>query len=195
MLIIIIVIFILAIISLPFILYFFVFKKNKYSFTALYNIIDNEQVTKLFNISISNIDEITIDGEKVDICNEYTFPSNGLHSVSVLINSSEIKSLEKMFYKIEDLVSISFSSKFNFENIENMDRMFESCTKLTSIDLSNINAKKVNSMNYTFSRCSSLETINLYNFKTQKIGNMVGLFSKCSSLKSAGLSSLILIIL
>ena len=39
-----------------------------------------------------------------------------------------------MFYKIEDLVSISFSSKFNFENIENMDRMFESCTKLTSID-------------------------------------------------------------
>jgi len=134
MVIIIIVIFILAIASLPFILYFFVFRENEFSFKAIYNIIDNEQVIKLFNISISNIEEITIDGKKVDICNEYIFPSNGLHSVSVLIKSSEIKSLEKMFYKIEDLVSISFSSKFNFENIENMDRMFESCTKLTSID-------------------------------------------------------------
>ena len=201
----IIIIFILIIISLLiFFLYLLFFRKiecepgyileNKncvinHSFKAIYNITNTDEIIKLFHISISTIKEIIIDGEKVDICNEYKFPSIGLHSVLALFDLSQIKSLEKMFYEIEDLVSISFTNKFNIENIRNMTSMFEKCTKITSIDLSNINAHNVQSMKNIFSSCSSLETINFNNFKAQNIKNMNGLFNGCSSLKSIDLSS------
>lgn len=197
-------IFILIFISILIILYFFFFlkiecepgyileKRNcviNHSLKAVYNITNKDQIIKLFNISISTIKEIIIDGKKIDICNEYRFPSIGLHSVLALFDLSQTKSLEKMFYKIEDLVSISFTNKFNIESIDNMESMFKLCTKLTSIDLSNINAQNVISMNYIFESCSSLETINLNNFNVQNTQKMYGLFKGCYSLKSIDLSS------
>ena len=156
---------------------------------AIYNITDKDQIIQLFNISISTIKEIIIDGEKVDICNEYRFPSIGLHSVLALLDLSKIKSLGWMFYKIKNLVSISFTNKFNIESIRYMNNMFELCTKLTSIDLSNINAQNVRSMREIFLSCSSLETINLNNFKVQNTKNMNGLFKGCINLKSIDLST------
>jgi len=47
-----------------------------------------------------------------------------------------------MFFESE-MVSIYFTEKFNTEKIEGMNYMFDTCTKLTSIDLSVFNTRNV----------------------------------------------------
>jgi hypothetical protein len=55
---------------------------------------------------------MTIDGEKVDFCTTYIFKSAGKHTVIVLLDISQIKTLNSMFYHSET-TSIIFSEKFN----------------------------------------------------------------------------------
>ena len=54
--------------------------------------------------------------------------------------------------------------------------MFQSCSSLKSINLSNFDTSKVNSIGLLFSDCSSLKEINIYNFNTSKVYGMNGVF-------------------
>jgi len=53
--------------------------------------------------------------------------------------------------------------------------MFNGCSSLKDINLSNFNTQNVINMNAMFERCSSLKEINLSNFNTQK-GYRYGLY-------------------
>ena len=73
-----------------------------------------------------------------------------------------------------------------------MTSMFNRCSSLKNIDLSNFNTQNVENMNSMFSGCSSLVYANLYNFnptifhKKQyilKSGDPFYIFSGCSALK------------
>ena len=68
--------------------------------------------------------------------------------------------------------------------------MFQGCTNLTAIDLSNFDTSNVTDMNYMFLECSSLESIDLSNWDTSKVTGMSRMFDGCSSLESIeGLST------
>ena len=113
-----------------------------YSFEALYYTkTPNETVNLLGDFNFI-IEEMFIDGKKVYPWKKYKFESIGSHSVLVLIDLSKKNSLESMFFESE-MVSIYFTEKFNTEKIEGMNYMFDTCTKLTSIDLSVFNTRNV----------------------------------------------------
>ena len=63
-----------------------------------------------------------------------------------------------------------------------MSDMFDSCSKLTSLDLSNFNTSNVTNMYGMFHNCTSLVSLDLSNFDTSKVTNMVHMFDGCSKL-------------
>ena len=88
-----------------------------------------------------------------------------------------------------NLIYWSLSTGFDTSNVTNISRMFEGCSSLQSLDLSNFNASNVTDMNYMFNGCSSLQSLYLSNFNTSNVTNMGNMFSRCSSLQSLDLSN------
>jgi surface protein len=70
-----------------------------------------------------------------------------------------------------------------------MNHLFNGCSSLISLDISNFNTSSVNNMNYVFKECSSLTSLDLTKFDTSSIKSMQGIFQSCSSLTSLDLSS------
>ena len=60
--------------------------------------------------------------------------------------------------------------------------MFEDCTKLESLDLSNFNTEKVMYMSNMFYNCSALTSLDLRKFNTAKVTEMNNMFYNCSAL-------------
>ena len=67
-----------------------------------------------------------------------------------------------------------------------MSSMFNSCSSLTSINLSNFNTNNVKNMNSMFYGCSSLKSIDISNFNCDNITKtyyMENMFKGCNKLK------------
>ncbi len=69
-----------------------------------------------------------------------------------------------------------------------MSYYFLSFSKLTSVDLSNLDTSKVTDMHWMFFSCSSLTELDLSSFDTLKVIDMSNMFSGCSSLIELDLS-------
>ena len=63
-----------------------------------------------------------------------------------------------------------------------MISMFEGCSSLKNLDLSNFNTDNVTHMNDMFNKCSSLTNINLSNFNTNNVIYMSCIFEGCKIL-------------
>ena len=64
-----------------------------------------------------------------------------------------------------------------------MSYMFEDCSGLTLLDLSNFNTENVTDMHYMFKYCDSLTTINVSNqWNTDSVKFSIKMFKKCYSL-------------
>ena len=89
--------------------------------------------------------------------------------------------------KVSDLTTINGGAKFSVKNAIDLRSMFEGCSSLTSLDLSNFDTSKVVNMSDMFYGCSSLTSLDLSNFDTSKVWNeihMSYMFNKCSALKT-----------
>ena len=64
-----------------------------------------------------------------------------------------------------------------------MSCMFNECSSLTNINLSNFNTQSVTDMSWMFSGCNSLKSLDLSNFNTQNVTDMYDMFDRCKSLK------------
>ena len=188
----------------------------KYSFKAIYKSeSDNENITLINNLP-TDIIEMIVDGEIANPSKYYLFPFKGNHTIHILLNITNCTSLREMFSFINKMISITFTSYFNTENIEDMSFMFMACTSLTSInisifntqklkvieamfdccfsmisvDFSNLNLENVEIMYKLFYLCTSLTYINFSNVKTFNLTDNVGMLHECISLTSIDLSSL-----
>ena len=97
-------------------------------------------------------------------------------------------SLSGFFVGCETLETISGLEYLNTANVEIMDNMFNGCSALTSLDLTNFNTAKVTNMSYMFNGCSALKSLDLTNFNTAKVTNMGNMFEGCSALTSLDLT-------
>ena len=88
------------------------------------------------------------------------------------------------FHGCSNLTTIEGIEYFNTENVTNMRYMFNLCSSLKSLDLTNFNTENVTDMYYMFAYCKSLETLDLTNFNTAKVTNMAGMFQSCYALKT-----------
>ena len=61
--------------------------------------------------------------------------------------------------------TIQIKITFN-ESLNTLDFMFEGCTSLIKIDLSELNTQNVTSMIYTFTNCEQLQTVNFTSFQS-----------------------------
>ena len=71
--------------------------------------------------------------------------------------------MASMFQGCTSLISLNLSN-FNTSNVTNMYGMFYSCHSLTSLNLSSFNTANVNDMRHMFSDCIGLTSLNLYSF-------------------------------
>jgi surface protein len=62
-----------------------------------------------------------------------------------------------------------------------MSEMFEGCSSLKNVNLSEFKTENTINMNNMFSRCSSLKELNLSDFNTKNVTDMVFMFSGCSN--------------
>ena len=67
--------------------------------------------------------------------------------------------------------------------------MFNGCSSLTSLNLSNFNTSKVTYMNNMFNGCSSLTSLNLSNFDTSSVINIHDMFNGCVNLEYINLNN------
>ena len=104
------------------------------------------------------------------------------------VNTSNVQSMEKMFYNCKALTSLNLSN-FDTSNVTTMKNMFQFCGELETLDLSNFVTSKLTNMNQMFSGCSSLTSLNLSSFDTSKVTDMMSMFNSCSSLASLDLSN------
>ena len=88
------------------------------------------------------------------------------------------------FYGMQNLESITGMSYLNTSEVTNMAHMFNSCSKLTSIDLSGFNTSKVTEMRVMFCNCTGLTSLDLSSFNTSNVTNMFNMFGGCSSLRT-----------
>ena len=93
-------------------------------------------------------------------------------------------SLRSFFQSLTKLETITGLEYLNTEKVTDMSYMFNSCTKLKSLDVSNFNTAKVKNMIRMFSNCQALTSLNVTNFNTEKIPDMSYMFSACTQLTS-----------
>ena len=98
-------------------------------------------------------------------------------------------SLRGFFGGCETLETISGLEYLNTANVEFMDHMFEGCSALKSLDLTNFNTAKVTYMNNMFEGCSALTSLDLTKFNTANVEVMLHMFNGCSALKSLDLTN------
>lgn len=67
--------------------------------------------------------------------------------------------------------------------------MFQGCTTLTEIDLSDFRQKGLYNMSNMFNGCTNLTKVNMSNFDTSNVVNISSLFNNCSKLTEVDISS------
>ena len=119
----------------------------------------------------------------------YKYKTNLIYwSLSTGFDTSKVTNMNYMFDSCSSLQSLDLSN-FDTSNVTDMSSMFSICSSLQSLDLSNFDTSNVTNMNYMFRNCSSLQSLDLSKIDTSKVTNMDNMFSRCSSLQSLDLSN------
>ena len=148
---------------------------------------DNLENLDFKNIVIAN-NEPTVK----DVCTRLGIDKRTIKSVifDKSFNEYALTSLKGFFKECGNLETISGLDYLNTENVTDMSDMFNNCTILPSLDLSNFNTAKVTIMYNMFKNCKKLSSLNLSeSFNTVNVTNMSSMFYGCSQLSSLDLSN------
>ena len=135
-------------------------------------------IINLFQMTILSIITLKIQGIG---SNQLFGDSFSSYPKEIYINGykqSDIKK-EYNFNQTDNFVELIWDNIIN-----DCSHIFDGCSKIIEINLSNFNTSQVTNMGYMFSRCSSLNSLDLSYFNTSQVTNMGYMFSCCSSLKS-----------
>ena len=88
------------------------------------------------------------------------------------------------FSGMKKLQSITGMSYLNTSEVTNMSLMFNSCSGLTSLDVTHFNTSKVRQMIFMFVSCSNLTSLDLSSFNTSLVNAMEYMFGECHRLQT-----------
>ena len=118
--------------------------------------------------------------------------ANGNYDITIGSNNkiyANPSSTSGLFSNLTKVTSIDLSN-MDTSGMTNMSNMFSGNTSLTNITFGdNFNTSNVTNMNSMFQKCGGLTTLNLSMFDTSNVVNMGTMFWQCSSLKTLDLSS------
>ena len=103
-------------------------------------------------------------------------------------NTSNVYSTCFMFNECTNLSKLNVSN-FDTSNFIDVSAMFQNCNSLTSLDLSNFNTSKIKDMSCMFYRCVNLTSLDVSNFDTSNVTDMYQLFCGCEKLSSLDVSN------
>lgn len=97
------------------------------------------------------------------------------------VDTSNVTSMEKMFYSADKLKTIS--PIFDVSNVTTFKCMFQSCMALTSANLSSFGYSPATTCEWMFYYCQKLTHIDLSNFETPNLTNTKWMFYSCKELQ------------
>ena len=129
-----------------------------------------------FEININN---------KITNLNKFFEDCSNIISLDVsLLDTSNVTNMYRMFHNCNQLKVIKGLNKFNTSKVLTMKAMFQLCTKLEYLDLSNFDTSNVTEMGGMFNGCNKLKEIKGINkFITNKVNDMYGMFGECCKLE------------
>ena len=80
-----------------------------------------------------------------------------------------------MFQNCSSLIELSISN-FDTSNVTDMRAMFRGCSNLINLDLSNFDTDKVTNMWYLFAQSNNLRVLNISKFNTQNVTDWTNMF-------------------
>ena len=98
-------------------------------------------------------------------------------------DTSAVTNMSYMFNSCSNLTTLDLSN-FNTSAVTNMSSMFFNCRNLTTLDLSNFNTSAGTNMSSMFYDCRNLSTMDLSSFNTSAVTNMNNMFAYCTKLTS-----------
>ena len=105
-------------------------------------------------------------------------------------DASKVTTMRIMFNKCKKLKEIKGLDKLITSNLTNMEGMFQDCSEIESLDLSNLDTSNVTNMAYLFNNCHNLKEIKgLNNFITTGVTDFQSMFKSCFQLEYIDLSS------
>ena len=85
-------------------------------------------------------------------------------------------------YKCKSSTTNVVFKNLDTSQVTSMESMFYSCSKLTSLDLSNFDTSAVTSMYSMFYSCSKLTSLDLSSFNVSNVINAINMFNNCEAL-------------
>ena len=135
-------------------------------------------LSNIISIDFSNFDTSQVENML------YMF--NECHSLTSLdltnFNTEKVTDMYRMFFGCINLEKVKHN--FKIPLVTDLTSMFDLCMSLSSIDLSNFEAKNALFMGLMFCNCKSLKTVNLSNFNAENSLFIDNMFNGCSSLET-----------
>ena len=127
--------------------------------------------------SIKSIGTLDIFDSKVDCYAK----NNELHIYN--INGGKVKAPVNSNHLFQGCIATKMDLKgLDVSNVENASYMFQNCTKLINLDVSNWNTSNIQTLEGTFVYCSKLQDISLQNWNTSSVKNLTNTFHRCQSI-------------
>ena len=144
--------------------------------------IEKEDINK--DIIIYNSEEVIqlyINNEVINQ-NKYKFNKEGQYKFKLFFKNTPIN-LNRLFENCSQIYSIDLTN-LDTSKVTNMYRMFHECNRLKQISgLNQIKTNNVSNMGAMFQDCHEIIYLDLSFFNTSKVNNMAGMFNGCHKLK------------
>ena len=165
-------------------------KRNLNTQSIIYlNVTGTKSIKILGSKSSLFPDKIYLNDIEVDIDNSgnINIEKSGKNNVTMIWNKP-LQTCEKLFQSASTVTEIDLSH-FDTSKVKTMKGMFVDCTYLKYINFTNVITSTVTDMTNMFSGCNSLTSLDLSGFDTSKVSIMESMFSDCISLTFLNLSN------
>ena len=161
--------------------------KNKEKPQQVINYNENKNSEEIKESYVERV--IGSEKEKFSLNNSFknTFKQTGMYKIQFVFKK-KLSVLSKLFDSCSNLINIDLS-QFPMIFVTDTSNMFNGCEMLEKIDLSNVNSL-VSITSNMFCKCKSLKYVNLSNFTKKKIEKCEQMFYDCESLKQINFTNI-----
>ncbi|MFT8338753.1 BspA family leucine-rich repeat surface protein [Schleiferilactobacillus harbinensis] len=157
---------------------------------------NTSNVTKMGNMFSGCTNLTTLDLTSFNTSNVismYQMFQNSSHLQTInwtpsMFNTGKVNTMGSMFNGCSALTAVDVS-QFDTSTVASMTSMFQGCSSLTTLDLSHFNTANVTTLNVMFYNCTKLTALDLSSFNTSRVTDISWMFFNCTSLAKLDLSS------
>ena len=106
------------------------------------------------------------------------------------LDTSLVDEMQMTFFECNNLASIKGISNFKMSRVTTVFGLFQSCVKLTNLDLSKWNVSSLKDMGSFAYGCTNLKTLNISGWKTSKLVTVYSAFQSCKNITELDVSGL-----